>query len=73
MEVLVVCCWVNCVDRCRGGVVFLFGLVGFIGSLWLCLCRLHIHGHRMSCRYIAYISSAPDGEPSEEWFHEYRE
>jgi hypothetical protein len=30
----------------------LFGLVGFLGSLWLCLCRLHIHGHRMSCRYM---------------------
>ena len=31
---------------------FLFGLVGFLGSLWLCLCLLHIHGHRMSCRYM---------------------
>ena len=31
---------------------FLFGLVGFQGSMWLCLCRLRIHDHRMSCRYM---------------------
>ncbi len=31
---------------------FLFGLVGFQGSLWLCLCHLRIHGHHMSCRYM---------------------
>ncbi len=56
------------------------GLVGFKGSLWLCLCHLHSHGHRKSRRKMwafgvecGFVSSVPFGEPSEEWIHEYGE